>query len=282
MLTIEQALAVQRDAAVHKAHGLRAPARFVVSGMLAGAYLGIGVILMVSTAGPLTAAGSGAGKLVGGLVFAAALTLVVFAGGELVTSSMMTLTQGVAMRAVRPARAAAALGVTFVANLGGAALFAAAVAGAGLLHSSSGAERMLTDMLTAKSAELPHELFLRGILCNVLVCLAIWMCARLTSDGPKIAVIAFAILAFVASGYEHVVANMTTYALGLMTGVDAATWAGFGGNMLWVGAGNLIGGAVVVGLGYWFVGGSPRGADASVVEDEGASVMAESGSRSPH
>ena len=277
MLTVAQALEVQREAARHKVHGLRSPARFVVSGMLAGAYLGIGVILMVSTAGPLTAAGSGSGKLVGGLVFAAALTLVVFAGGELATSSMMTLTQGVAMRAIRPAGAAAALGVTFLANLGGAALFAAAIAGAGLLHSSPGAESMLTDMLTAKSAELPHELFLRGILCNVLVCLAIWMCARLTSDGPKIAVIAFAILAFVASGYEHVVANMTTYSLGLMTGVDAATWTGFGGNMLWVGAGNLVGGALVVGLGYWFVGGSPRAAHVAATGAEGAAVIAERG-----
>ena len=282
MLTIEQALAVQRDAAVHKVHGLSAPARFVVSGMLAGAYLGIGVILMVSTAGPLTAAGSGAAKLVGGLVFAAALTLVVFAGGELATSSMMTLTQGVAMRAVPPGRATAALAVTFVANMVGAALFSAAVAGAGMLHSSPGAEAMLTDMLTAKAAELPHELFLRGILCNILVCLAIWMCARLTTDGPKIAVIAFAILAFIASGYEHVVANMTTYALGLMTGIDAATWAGFGGNMLWVGLGNLVGGAVVVGLGYWFIGGSPRTLKSAVVDADGVGVISAEGSRSPH
>ncbi|MCR2825395.1 formate/nitrite transporter family protein [Microbacterium sp. zg.Y909] len=281
MLTITQALNVQADAARHKAQGLLTPARFVVSGMLAGAYLGVGVILMVSTAGPLIAAGSGAGKLVGGLVFAAALTLVVFAGGELATSSMMTLTQGVAMRVVRPGRAAAALAVTFVANLVGAALFSAVVAGAGLLHSNPGAEAMLTDMLTAKSAELPHELFLRGILCNVLVCLAIWMCARLTSDGPKIAVIAFAILAFVASGYEHVVANMTTYALGLMTGVDAATWADFGGNMLWVGTGNLVGGAVVVGLGYWFVAGSPRGSQGASVEEEGVAVIVEGEPRSP-
>jgi len=281
MLTVAQALEVQREAARHKADGLRSPARFAVSGMLAGAYLGIGVILMVSTAGPLTAAGSGAGKLVSGLVFSAALTLVVFAGGELVTSSMMTLTQGVLMRSVTAGRAALALLVTFAANLAGAVVFSAVVAGAGLLHANPAAA-MLGDMLGAKAGELPHELFLRGILCNVLVCLAIWMCARLTSDGPKIAVIAFAILAFVASGYEHVVANMTTYALGLMTGIDHATWSGFGTNMLWVGLGNLVGGAVVVGLGYWFVGGSPRRRTPSAERLDEQPVISAGGSPSAH
>ncbi|MBD7956717.1 formate/nitrite transporter family protein [Microbacterium sp. Sa4CUA7] len=258
MLSIEQALAVQNDAAAHKAHGLSTPARFVVSGMLAGAYLGIGVVLMLSTAGPITAAGSGAGKLVSGAVFGAALTLVVFAGGELATSSMMTLTQGALMRRVHAGRAALALGVTVVANLLGAVAFSALVAGAGVMHSNPGAAAMLTDMLAAKAHESPGELFLRGILCNVLVCLAIWMCARLTTDGPKIAVILLAILAFIASGFEHVVANMTTYALGMMLGVGDATWAHFGSNMLWVGLGNLVGGALLVGMAYWFVGGSPR------------------------
>lgn len=258
VLTIEQALVVQGDAAAHKVAGLRTPARFVTAGMLAGAYLGIGVVLMISTAGPITATGSGAGKLVSGLVFGAALTLVVFAGGELATSSMMTLAQGVLMRTVRPVRAMAALLVTFVANLGGGVVFSALVVGAGVIHSNPGAETMLATMLATKAGEAPLELFLRGVLCNVLVCLAIWMVARMTSDGPKIAVILLAILAFVASGFEHVIANMSTYALGMMTGVESATWAHFGANMLWVGLGNLVGGALLVGVAYWFVGGSPR------------------------
>ncbi|MCR2812020.1 formate/nitrite transporter family protein [Microbacterium sp. zg.Y1090] len=281
MLTVAQALEVQREAARHKVQGLRAPARFAVSGMLAGAYLGIGVVLMISTAGPLSAAGSGAGRLVSGLVFAAALTLVVFAGGELATSSMMTLTQGALMRAVGAGRAAAALAVTFVANLAGAVVFSIVVAGAGILHAAPAAEAMLAELLAAKAGELPHELFLRGVLCNVLVCLAIWMCARLTTDGPKIAVILLAILAFVASGFEHVVANMTTYALGMLTGVHDATWAAFGANMLWVGFGNLVGGALIVGAAYWFIGGSPR-VRAGDARAQAAGVSAADDSLSPH
>lgn len=264
MLSIERALSVQADAAVHKADGLRTPGRFAASGMLAGVYIGVGVVLMVSTAGPLLAAGTGMHKLVAGLVFGAALTIVVFAGADLVTSSMMTLPQGVAMRAVGPGRAAGALTFTFVANLVGSAIFGALVAASGVLHANPAAGDMLRDMLAGKAHESPLELVVRGILCNVLVCVAIWMCARLTSDGPKIAVILLAILAFIASGFEHVVANMTTYAVGFFTGSPDATWLLFGGNMLWVGLGNLIGGAAV-GVAYWFIGGSPRVTDAEPV-----------------
>lgn len=262
MLSIERALDVQADTARHKAHGLNTPLRFAVSGLLAGAYIGVGVVLMVSTAGPLLAAGTGMHKLVAGLVFGAALTIVVFAGADLVTSSMMTLPQGVMLRAIGLGRASGALGFTFFANLIGSAIFGALIAVSGVLHANPAAHDMLTDMLASKAHESPVELLVRGILCNVLVCLAIWMCARLTSDGAKIAVILLAILAFIASGFEHVVANMTTYSIGLITGDPNATWLLFGGNLLWVGLGNLIGGALV-GAAYWFIGGSPRVADAT-------------------
>ncbi|GAA1700292.1 formate/nitrite transporter family protein [Microbacterium sediminicola] len=258
MRTIEQTLAVQADAAIHKVDGMRHPLRFTVSGMLAGAYVGIAVVLMLNAAGPLAAADSGWAKLVSGLVFGVALTLVVFAGAELVTSSMMTLTQGALMRAVGVGSAAGGVGFTFAANLLGAAAFGTLIAFSGILHANPAAASMLDAMLEAKAYESPLELFVRGILCNVLVCVAIWMCARLTTDGPKLAVIFWALLAFITSGFEHVVANMTTFTLGLATGVPSATWASFGTNMLWVGLGNLVGGAVIVGLAYWVVGGSPR------------------------
>ena len=233
MLTIPETLHAQASAAVHKADGLRSPGRFVVSGMLAGAYIGIGVVLMVSTAGPLAASGDGLAKLVSGLVFGVALTLVVFAGADLVTSAMMVLPQG-------------------------ALSFAGLVAASGVLRANAAAGTMLSDMLAAKAHEGPVELFVRGILCNVLVCLAIWMCARVHSDVAKILLIFAAILAFISSGFEHVVANMTTYGIGLFTGDANATLPLFASNLLWVGLGNFVGGALIVGVGYWVIGGSPR------------------------
>lgn len=268
MLSIPETLDVQAAAAVHKSDGLRAPGRFLVSGMLAGAYIGIGVVLMVSTAGPLLAAGDGLAKLVSGLVFGVALTLVVFAGADLVTSAMMVLPQGALLRAVGPWRAAGVIAATFAANLVGSLVFAGLIAASGVLRSNAAAGEMLSGMLAAKAEEAPAELFVRGILCNVLVCLAIWMCARVRSDVAKILLIFAAILAFISSGFEHVVANMTTYGIGLFSGDEHATWALFGSNLLWVGLGNLVGGAVIVGLGYWIVGGSPRGRGADAVAQE--------------
>lgn len=258
MLTIPETLAVQADAAVHKSDALRSPGRFAVSGMLAGAYIGIGVVLMVCTAGPLLAAGDGLAKLVSGLVFGVALTLVVFAGADLLTSAMMIAPQGAVMRAIGPGRAAVVLVATFVANLAGSLVFAGLIVASGVLHSNAAAGKMLSDMLAAKAHEGPIELLVRGILCNVLVGLAIWMAARVRSEVAKILLIFAAILAFISSGFEHVVANMTTYGIGLFSGDPNATWGLFANNLLWVGLGNLIGGAVVVGLGYWIIGGSPR------------------------
>ncbi|MGU3356123.1 formate/nitrite transporter family protein [Microbacterium sp. M4A5_1d] len=262
MLTIPEALAAQAENGRHKTDGLRSPARFTVSGMLAGAYIGVGVVLMVTAAGPLFAAGSGWGKLVSGLVFGVALTIVVIAGGELVTSSMMTVPQATLMRAVPAGRAAGAVLWTFGANLVGSAVFGALIVASGVLHSNAAAGTMISDMLAAKAHESPVELFVRGILCNVLVCIAIWMTVRLRSETARILVVFAAILAFITSGFEHVVANMTTFTIGLLSGDPSATVGGFALNLLLVGAGNLVGGGLVVGAGYWFVGGSPRLADA--------------------
>ncbi|RKE63313.1 formate/nitrite transporter family protein [Microbacterium sp. AG238] len=263
MLTIPQALAAQADNGRHKVDGLRSHARFTISGMLAGAYIGVGVVLMVTAAGPLLAAGSGWGKLVSGLVFGVALTIVVVAGGELVTSSMMTVPQAALMGAVPPGRAAAAIVWTFGANLVGSVVFGALIVASGVPHSNAAAGAMLSDMLAAKAHESPLELFVRGILCNVLVCVAIWMTVRLRSESARILVVFAAILAFITSGFEHVVANMTTFTIGLLSSDPSASVGGFALNLLLVGAGNLVGGGLVVGAGYWFIGGSPRLADAS-------------------
>jgi len=258
VLTIPETLQAQADAAVHKAEGLQSPGRFVVSAMLAGAYIGIGVVLMVATAGPLVAAGDGLAKLVAGLVFGVALTLVVFAGADLLTSAMMILPQGALMGTVGWWRALGIMVATFVGNLVGALVFAGLIVTSGVLHSNAPAGKMLADMLAAKAEEGPMQLFTRGILCNVLVCLAIWMCARVRSDVAKILLIFAAILAFISSGFEHVVANMTTYGIGLFSGDPHFTWGLFANNMLWVGLGNLVGGGIIVGIGYWVIGGRPR------------------------
>jgi nitrite transporter NirC len=113
---------------------------------------------------------------------------------------------------------------------------------------------MLAGLIKAKAAESYTALFFRGVLCNFLVCLAVWTGTRTKSDGAKIALIFWCLLAFVGSGFEHVVANMTTFSLGMFYHVPGATALAFGRNLLFVGLGNLVGGALLVGAAYGFAG----------------------------
>jgi nitrite transporter len=84
------------------------------------------------------------------------------------------------------------------------------------------------------------------LLCNMLVCLALWMAARAATDGAKLVVLWWALLAFVASGFEHSVANMTLFALGALDG--SSSWAMLARNLLWTIPGNVVGAGLVVGL----------------------------------
>ena len=90
------------------------------------------------------------------------------------------------------------------------------------------------------------------MLCNTLVCLGLWMASRTRSDAAKLAVLWWALLAFIASGFEHSVANMTTFSLAAFEGTG--TWAMLGRNLLWTVPGNLVGGAVLVGAVYAYLG----------------------------
>jgi nitrite transporter NirC len=97
-----------------------------------------------------------------------------------------------------------------------------------------------------------HALVARAILCNWLVCLALWMSARTTSDAAKCILIFWCLLAFIASGFEHSVANMTLFSIALLGDHPAAvSLAGAGHNLLWVTIGNTLGGVLFVACGYW-------------------------------
>ncbi len=250
MLTIANGLQVQAQAAVSKVALARRPSRFFVSAMLAGAYVGIGVLLMLATAGPLLAAGSPWTPLVQGMVFGIALVLVIFAGSELATSAMMILTQGALLGRVPVRDAVATLLLALGGNLVGAVTLAALVSGAGTISPTNGAGTMLAYLIEHKTVESNGQLFFRGVLCNVLVCLAIWSVGRMSQEIAKIAVVAWCLFAFVSMGFEHVIANMTTFSLAIMQGVDGATIGSMARNLLWVGLGNTLGGALFVGAAY--------------------------------
>lgn len=257
---VTDALQEQGATAQAKAAETRRPGRYLVSAMLAGAYVGVAVVLMIAVTGPLQASLSPWVKLIQGLVFGVALTLVVFAGAELSTGNMMTMVQGVFTRRNGVVAAIVVILFSFAGNLLGSAVFSWLVHESGVLTAAAApgkppaGEKMLAALIKAKTGETATALFFRGVLCNFLVCLAVWMGVRAKSDGAKLALIFWCLLAFVSSGFEHVVANMTTFSLAMFDHLPGATAGAFGRNLLFVGLGNLVGGALLVGAAYAAIG----------------------------
>jgi len=225
--------------------------------MLAGMWIGVGDVLMWSAGGQFFVQDNPGTKLVAGSVFAAALTIVVFAGSELATSTMMILPIGALRGAISWTQAGVALLAVFFSNMIGSFVFAWAMIQTGPLKNGA-AHDYWASYLAAKVEHTPTELFWREVMCNVLVSCAVLAAARLESEAGKAFIIFWCVLGFVASGFEHVVASMTTFALGLIGGRVDVTWGDFGINMLTVGAGNLVGGGVVIGFAYAYVAGKGR------------------------
>lgn len=246
----------------------RSVPRYLVSSMLAGAYVGVAVVLLLSVTGPMAVAEVPATTLVQGAVFGIALTLVVFAGAELFTGNAMVMAQGRYAGTVRWRDLGAVWGLSLLGNLAGSILFAALVFGGGTLSGGSSGE-LLADIAAGKAALSGTELLLRSILCNFLVCLALWMAARTTSDAAKLGVLWWALLAFIASGFEHSVANMTIFGLATLEG--SATWLELARNLAWTVPGNVIGGGILVGLVYsWLNGTRPSATPEPGDESEAA------------
>ena len=143
--------------------------------------------------------------------------------------------------------------VTWSFNLLGSFLLAVlfVIGGGGALVSEQGVA-LLNKAVAYKMNSNAVSLVARAVLCNWLVCLALWMALRTASDGAKAIVIFWCLFAFIASGYEHSVANMTLLSLGLLIQptVDISV-SGMTHNLLWVTLGNAIGGALFLALGYW-------------------------------
>ncbi len=233
--------------------------RYLLSSALAGAYVGVAIVVLFSVSAPLVAAGSAAARLVQAAVFGLALTLVVFAGAELFTGNVMVMVQGWWKGGIRARDALVVGALSLFGNLVGSVLLALAVHAGGT--TTGPIAEVVGAAAAAKAAATGGQLFWRAVLCNALVCLALWMAARATSDGAKLAVLWWGLLAFIGAGFEHSVANMTTFSLAALDG--SIGWGALARNLLWTVPGNIVGGGLVVGLGYAWIG-SRRPARASV------------------
>lgn len=243
----------------------------IVLSVLAGAFIALGAMFATTVmAGANGVVPFGLSRLFAGLVFSLGLILVVVGGAELFTGNTL-MVMALAARKITLAEMLRAWAIVYVGNFVGA--FGTAVlvllSGQYLLGDGSVANVALSLAVGKVALSFDRALFL-GVLCNVLVCLAVWLSLGARSTGDKILAVLFPVSAFVAAGFEHSVANMYLIPLALLikAGAPASllaqvaipsealatlSWSGFVWNLIPVTLGNLIGGGVLVGGVYWFV-----------------------------
>jgi nitrite transporter NirC len=278
-IPISETLADHGAMAITKDRQARSsPGRYFVASMLAGAFVGVAVLLLIMATSAMLAAKSPETKLVQGSVFGIALTLVVFAGAELFTGNVMVMVQGLLAGQTGGAGLSAVWAGSLLGNLAGSVAFAAIVNASGVLATGAlpgkagPVQTALAGIIRSKDALTGGQLFWRSVLCNFLVCLALWMAARTRSDAAKLICLWWALLAFIVSGFEHSIANMTVFSLGALGHVEGATWGMLWRNLLWTVPGNVVGGGLMVGAAYAYVADRPT---KPVVTDIGTTVVVE-------
>jgi len=245
----------QRIETVGVAKARLATLPLLMLGMLAGVFIGLGAMLFVLVKSDATL-GFASSAILGGLVFSLGLLLVVVAGAELFTGNNL-LAMAWADGRISSAEVLRNWVLVCLANFCGAAGLAVLVFASGHTDLNSGAIGQQVVAMALAKQELPFwSAFFRGVLCNVLVCMAVWMTLAGRSVTDKFIAIVFPISAFVAAGFEHSIANMYFFPLAEM--LKAAAGQPVGVAWLWqnlvpVIAGNLVGGSVLVALVYYVI-----------------------------
>jgi len=224
--------------------------------LLAGAFIAFGAMLYLVTITD-TGVGFGPTRLLGGFAFSLGLILVVVGGAELFTGNAL-IVMGWAHGKVPMAKLLRNWGMAYVGNFVGAVGMTVAAYLADL-HLMAGGDVGETALKIAQAkVDMPFlTALVKGTLCNILVCLAVWLCFGARSAGSKILCIVFPITAFVAMGFEHSIANMFFIPFGMLLaqGDPAVTidLAGFVGNLVPVTIGNILGGGVFVAFTYYVI-----------------------------
>jgi formate/nitrite transporter len=236
--------------------------RVLVSAFLAGAYIAFGALVAITVSSGLDPARWGTlPTLFMGAAFTLGLVLVLIAGSDLATGNMFLVPFSALRRKVGLGEVAGNLTLVLIGNLIGALLVAyflavqtGVIGHAGASGSAGLTYERLAAIAQAKATGESHwQVFLRGVGCNWLVCLAVWMSLAAKSVSGKILAIFFPIMAFVAMGFDHVVANMFFLPAAIWAGVPGIGWGDVLGNWLLAGLGNLAGAVVFVATSYWYL-----------------------------
>lgn len=232
--------------------------RMFLLACLAGAFVALAGV--ASTAAAATVGDPSLAKLVSGCVFPAGLAMVIVAGSELFTGNNLMI-MGVLARTITVRQMLRNWLVVYLGNFAGAVLVAALCVSGHVFSAFGGKLAASVVAIAQTKAGLTFgDAFVRGILCNFLVCTAVWMANAARTVGGKIAAVFFPIMTFVVAGFEHSVANMYYLTAGLLTAAQTGTAAGgltWGrallGNLLPVTLGNLVGGGLLVGVSAWYL-----------------------------
>jgi formate transporter len=247
----------------------------LLGGFLAGAYIAFGSMVAIAVSSGMDPETWGTlPTLFTGAVFALGLILVIVAGAELLTGNMALLPIALLRRRITPSQLGVNFGLVLVGNLLGSLFVAYFLAyKSGVIGASAdaagtaGLEHVRAAAIaTGKGvSESNTQIFLRAVGCNWLVCLAVWMAYSAEDIGGKILAIFFPIMAFVAMGFDHVVANMFFLPLGHFIGTPDLGWDDVTRNLVIAFLGNLVGAAVFVAGIYWYLHlrGTPDEADAA-------------------
>lgn len=217
---------------------------FVMS-MMAGAYIGFGILLSFTVGGALT--GLPARSLVMGACFGSALSLVVIAGAELFTGNNLVMTAGLLKGKVTFRDVLQFWILCWIGNLAGGMILGILFHLAGLNTGVTAETFHAAALAKTSTAWLP--LFVKGILCNTLVCIATWCGTKCKSESGKLIMIFWCLLIFFTCGFEHSIANMTVFMVALCS--HSVTLGGCIYNLCFVTLGNMVGGILFVAVPYY-------------------------------
>ncbi len=236
--------------------------RVLVSSFLGGAYIAFGALVAITVSSGLDPERWGTlPTLFMGAAFTLGLVLVLIAGSDLATGNMMLVPLSAMRGKIGGRDVAVNLTLVLLGNLVGAvfvAFFLAVQTGVIGDADATGSPLLTHERLASIAegkalGESAWQTFLRGVGCNWLVCLGVWMSLAATSVSGKILAIFFPIMAFVAMGFDHVVANMFFLPAAIFAGVPEVGWDETLVNWLLAGAGNLVGAVLFVATSYWYL-----------------------------
>lgn len=225
-------------------------AGYFMAAALAGFYVGLGIILIFTISGLLQ--GAPYTKIIMGVSFGIALSLVLMAGSELFTGNVFIMGAGSLEKKVSWADTGKLWAVCYVGNWVGSIVVALLYSFTGL-GSGAVAEAFANGSMAKMSLD-PSAMFFRGILCNILVCLAVWCFFKLETEIGKLLMIFWCLFAFITSGFEHSIANMTLLTIGMLEPAGVAlTWGGYFTNILVVTLGNMVGAFLFLVVPYFMI-----------------------------